>query len=121
MLIEQSPSILELDVPSIRYHSGTRLFENGHADIYELMQGSGTALGELCPRCSYPKDGQCTWCPEDPAASQEIPECHQCHGRTPDRDPWFRRSDIVVPALISAAVTVVATVASTILLQRLGK
>lgn len=119
MLIEQSPSVIELDVPSLRYHSDKQLWENARLDAYELMQGS--ALGEICPQCSYPHEGRCTWCPEDPNASREIPECHRCIGRHAETEPWFKRSDIVVPALISAAITVISTVTATMLLRRLDK
>lgn len=123
MLIEQNPRVIEHDVPSIRFHSGQLAFVDGRADVYELMTDGAAmgALGALCPDCSYPHEGKCTWCPEDPAAAQNIPECHRCKGKHRDPLPWHKRSEIVVPALLSAAVTVVATVASTILLERLRK
>src|SRR5690606_15471823 len=95
---------------------------DARVDAYELnSDGAVYGLGEVCPTCSYPFEGRCTWCPEDPAAARDIPECHRCHGREKELEPFYKRSEVLMPALISAAVTIVGTVASTLVLQKLSQ
>lgn len=117
-LVEQTPATVgEIDESAIHHHAGR--WRPTPVDYYELTQ-VGLGQDAACPPCSYHHEGRCTWCPEDRALAAEIPECAPCEGRKPQKQPWYKREDIMIPVVTTAAVTVIATVVSTIILGRIG-
>jgi hypothetical protein len=88
---------------------------------HEPWRGS---LGDVtvCPPCAYFTEGQCHWCPgeHDPGYPSDRPECHGCLGAQRPQPPWYQRKEVMVPLLTTIAVTTVATVASAIVLRRVG-
>lgn len=87
-----------------------------------LGSDEGGACG-LCVPCAYFQDNRCYWCPEpdDPAYPSDRPECRGCLGtKPPEKPPWYRREDIMVPLITSITVSTAAAVLSSLILKRAG-
>jgi len=94
-----------------------------HPVIVPLGQFQPTALpGVLCPECAYFLDGRCHWCPEppDPGYPSDYPECTGCDGASRGPVPWYKNPEVVIPVVTTVMISVVATVASAIVLRRIG-
>ena len=94
-----------------------------HPVYLRLGQFEPAALpGVLCPVCAYFEDGRCHWCPvpNEPGYPADFPECEGCEGRTRGPTPWYKNPEIVIPLVTTVMVSVVATVASAIVLRRIG-
>lgn len=78
-------------------------------------------LGQsACPECAYLSEGRCNWCSDE---TKDYPECLDCvqtaDGRSIRKTAWYKRADIVTPVLTGVAVTVTATIITTIVMRRL--
>jgi hypothetical protein len=119
-LVEQTPATVgEIDESAIHHHAG-RWRPTPVDQFWLTAEHAGLGQDASCPPCSYHHEGRCTWCPEDPTLAEEIPECAPCEGRKAQKQPWYKREDIMIPVLTTATVTVIATVLSTIILRRIG-
>lgn len=122
--------IENFDCASLQFDHEIGGFREANEGIYNLLvdtaydRGRLGALGQpqVCPPCSYFEDGRCHWCPgtDDPDYPLDYPECDGCKGREKPKPPWYRRSEVMVPLVTAIAVSTVATVASTIILRRVG-
>lgn len=86
-----------------------------------LLGSSPDGLGQsACPECAYLSEGRCNWCSEE---TKDYPECLDCvqtaDGRSARQTPWYKRADIVTPVLTGVAVTVTATILTTLVMSRL--
>lgn len=70
---------------------------------------------QICPDCAYLDQGTCHWCPDN---AVDIPGCEGCVGHQRPETPWYARSDIVVPAMISVGTTVAATIVTALLMRQ---
>ena len=110
------------DIPSLQFDHLKGAWAEGDEDTYELTRIprlSGLGAVAVCPTCAYFAEGRCNWCPEGDSGP-DFPECHQCNGRMLQKEPWYQRSEITVPLVTTVAVTVIATVASSLILRRVG-
>ena len=123
----ETPSIINTyDCPSLQFDHESGGWAEADEDLYELTQSTtrfaGMGVVSVCPECAFFAEGRCTWCPgeDDPDYPSDRPECFSCLGTKRAKEPWYQRSEIMVPLFTTIAVTVVATVASTIVLRRTG-
>ena len=74
--------------------------ETQEPPVVTEMQVVATA----CPECSYLEGGTCHWCEN----GDDHPGCDGCVDRKHPSPPWYKRSEYIVPILVSV-VTGVAT------------
>lgn len=112
------------DVPQIEFDHERGGWKQTNVDTNFMFVDNSHGLGTVtvCPQCAYFQDGQCEWCPaeHDPGYPSDRPECQGCIGQERPTPPWYKRSEVMVPLITTIAVTTIATVASTILLKRIG-
>lgn len=114
------------DVPQLEFDHAAGAWRQSNVDEYNMFVDTRAlpGLGDVtvCPPCAYFMDGRCEWCPGeyDPGYPSDRPECHGCLGQHRPVPPWYQRSEIMVPLMTTIAVTTIATVASTVLLRRIG-
>lgn len=118
MFFDEPSIAFDFDANGWRPNDDDAYFQQAHL-AYARRGASG--LGQsACPECAYLSEGRCNWCSEE---TKDYPECLDCvptgDGRAMRRTPWYKRADIVTPVLTGVAVTVTATVITTIVMRRL--
>lgn len=61
-----------------------------------------------CPECAYLDQGSCRWCPDHAA---DIPGCEDCEKHKKPPQPWYARSEVLIPMVTAVTTAVVSSIA----------
>jgi hypothetical protein len=83
----------------------------------EAQAAPSVAFLGVCPQCSYLKNGSCILC--EPGSKH--PSCTDCVDGKPPGEPWWKRSEIIVPIAVAAISSATAALLTAIVLARYKK